>query len=784
MQTRQLILAAMAASAACLVAQAQTPTITGITNNATPGIVSNAIAPGELVNINGSNLGNSPSVGCGSPTGFTTSCGGVSVTVAGKAAGVRNAGASQVIIEVPVDAPAGNGQLVVTRATGGQNLVSQPFAINVVPYAPQLFQYVVNGVVLAPSCFNAANNQLSDTNPAAPGDTVRCLGTGFGASNPVVPTGTIPPTPLPALVGTVTVTLAGKNATVASATLQGPVVGEDQVIFVVPPGAPGGNQTIFASVGGVNTRNYPFPVAGPMISAVVNAASYITPGLPNAGIAQGAIFVVFGSGLGPANIAFAPTAFQTTTLSNTSLAVTVGGKTVNAPMYYTSAGQLAALLPSNTPTGTGTITATYNGQPSSPAPITVVANNLGIFTISSDGQGPGIVSYPDYSLVSAARASHCGGANTFCGAANPGDTLILWATGLGPVSGNDTSGAGLGQNMPNVPLTVWMGGVQAPVVYQGRSGCCVGEDQIVFTVPNNVPTGCAVPLLIQIGDQISNHTVMPVANGGRDCTPNNASIASVNTEQAVTAGPVSIGDIDLQKNFNSGGTGYEDDADFQFLKIAASPGTEPFFDSFVDALPVGTCRVYNNLNGNNDNAIVGVATLDGGSSLTIQGPAGSLNVQGGTGAGATINAAGTFLGPGDYTVTGTGGKDVGPFSATITIPALPTLVSPSTPTNLTVTRSSGMTVTWTGGGGNVQIHLASATDKTYSSGATAQCTVAASAGTFTIPPYVLQALPAGNFDHFFLGSAESDVPFSAAGLSLGTLHTDSVGPGFSGFTLK
>ena len=258
MRTRQLFLAAMAASAACLVAQAQSPTITGITNNATPAIVSNAIAPGELVNINGSDLGAVTTVNCGSPTGFTTSCGGVSVTVAGKAAGVRNAGAVQVIIEVPVDAPAGSGQLVVTRATGGQNLVSQPFAIDVVPYAPQLVPNLSNGVLFA-DCFNAANSQLSGDNPAAPGDTVRCLGTGFGATNPVVPTGTIPPTPLPAVVGTVTVTLAGKNATVASATLEGPVVGEDQVIFVVPPGIFGGNQTIFASVGGVNTRNYEFP---------------------------------------------------------------------------------------------------------------------------------------------------------------------------------------------------------------------------------------------------------------------------------------------------------------------------------------------------------------------------------------------------------------------------------------------------------------------------------------------------------------------------------------------
>jgi hypothetical protein len=95
-----------------------------------------------------------------------------------------------------------------------------------------------------------------------------------------------------------------------------------------------------------------------------------------------------------------------------------------------------------------------------------------------------------------------------------------------------------------------------------------------------------------------------------------------------------------------------------------------------------------------------------------------------------------------------------------------------------------MTVTWTGGGGNVMLQLQSATDKTFTNGDTAVCTVPASAGTFTIPPYVLLALPAGNFDNFFIGSAESDVALTAQGLNLGTLHTQSAGPGFSGFTLK
>jgi uncharacterized protein (TIGR03437 family) len=34
------------------------------------------------------------------------------------------------------------------------------------------------------------------------------------------------------------------------------------------------------------------------------------------------------------------------------VAVTTGGSTVNAPMYYTSASQIAALLPSSMATGT------------------------------------------------------------------------------------------------------------------------------------------------------------------------------------------------------------------------------------------------------------------------------------------------------------------------------------------------------------------------------------------------------------------------------------------------
>jgi uncharacterized protein (TIGR03437 family) len=449
---------------------------------------------------------------------------------------------------------------------------------------------------------------------------------------------------------------------------------------------------------------------------------------------------------------------------------------VNALMYYTSATQIAALLPSNTPTGGGTFTVTFNGETSNQVGHAIVASNLGIFTIDSSGEGPGIVTYPDYSLVSAAKAANCGGPNTACGAANPGDTLILWATGLGPVRGNDAAGEGLGQPMPEVPLTVWLGGVRAPVIYQGRSGCCIGLDQVVFTVPDGVPAGCAVPLVIQVGataNTISNTTVMPVAAVSRNCTPSDRALAAVDLHRSIVDGPVSFADITFNHDLTGGPPlRFEDRAEFIFGRLlSARPGTQPFFASWIDRPPVGTCIVYNHLNGASEPPVTDVAPLNAGSSFAVRGPNGSMSLTGGLGGFNTmLSAAGSFLAPGPYTITGSGGPDVGPFSAAITLPAPPVLVSPVTPA--TVTRSSGMTVTWTGGDadGIVSMVVRSATDNTFTNAREARCTAPASAGSFTIPPYALLQLPGGtNFAGFLFRSEPPAAPFSATGIHLGML---------------
>jgi uncharacterized protein (TIGR03437 family) len=539
--------------------------------------------------------------------------------------------------------------------------------------------------------------------------------------------------------------------------------------------------------------------AAPVITSVVNAASYKDSRLPGAVITPGSIFIVRGSGLGPANIAIAPAAFQSTNLSGTSVRITVNSQTVNALMYYTSGTQVAALMPSSTSTGgagTGnpnaqvTITVTYNGEDSAPTPFQGVSfGSPGLFTVDSSGGGPALVTYADYSLVSPAKAANCGGPNTACGSANPGDTLILWATGLGPVPAGDGPGS-LGQSV-SLPLTVWLGGVQAPVVYLGRSGCCIGLDQIVFTVPNNVPAGCAVPLVVQVVTTISNSTVMPVANGSRTCTPADPTVAAANLDQLGASGSFTFGLINLNRLLNDAGNNITEWMEFRFWKASGiPPGLQLFLASYLDQPPPGTCTVM----GTRSSADLlfdrlQLTPLDAGTRFSIVGPRGSdtITTSGGRTTSVVLDGKGGVAAPGDYTLTGGPGTDVGAFTARLTIPPAPTFTSPASSNGLVVTRRLGMTVAWNpGAAGPVPLALSARTDR--GDNTTAICNVLASSGSFTIPPYALLALPAtdGTRLSFRPGDPRpvASALFSASGLNLGIMQSKIIDLTISGFHLQ
>ena len=85
----------------------------------------------------------------------------------------------------------------------------------------------------------------------------------------------------------------------------------------------------------------------------VNAASFAPPGLPNASIARGSVFSVFGENLGPAQspaLSFPLSAI----LGGVSVSVTQSGTTTQAYPIYVSANQISAIMPSTVTAGVAT----------------------------------------------------------------------------------------------------------------------------------------------------------------------------------------------------------------------------------------------------------------------------------------------------------------------------------------------------------------------------------------------------------------------------------------------
>lgn len=483
--------------------------------------------------------------------------------------------------------------------------------------------------------------------------------------------------------------------------------------------------------------------AAPVITDVQNAASNIPTGLPNAGIAQGAMFVVKGSGLGPASVVVATSFPLTTALGNTGVKVTVGGQTRDAIMYYTLDRQVAAILPSSTPTGTGTVTVTYNGETSAAAPITVVDRNVAIYTLDSSGSGPAVATFAD---------SFVGPGN----AAKSGDIVILWANGLGAVSGDETRAAN--QADMNVPgLEVWVGGRQAEVLFRGRNNCCSSVDTIYVRMPAGL-SGCATPVTIRIGNLVSNTATVPVAASGSVCTPTNPNVSQDDIQRLITKGNFSFGGIGLSRTTVStqgisipglppqpGTTVRSEGGSATFARVTTNSAAA--VNSQVDTVSYGACTVFS-FTGQTANPVgnIGIEYLDAGASVSVTGPGGARSMArravGGT-IGYFEEFPAGYLAAGNYTIAAPGGPGVNSFSTSIAMP--PALEWTNRAALTTVTRGSGATVNWTGGDPTGYISISGGSFVSLAQNrfvsVTFNCNARVSDRTFTIPPVVLLALP-------------------------------------------
>ena len=230
--------------------------------------------------------------------------------------------------------------------------------------------------------------------------------------------------------------------------------------------------------------------AAPSITGVYNAGSWLPPSLPNSGISQGGYFAVIGSGLGPTTLVKAPSyPLQTIQgLAGTVVTVTVNGVTETCIMFYTSSGAVSAILPSATPLGSGTLTVTYqNGSAS--APIQVVAASFGIFTLNSGGTGPASVTDLQYNPITMVNVAH------------PGDTIVLWGTGLGAVSGDETEPPTVFPNFPGVQVLI-ENQLVSPI-YAGRSNY-PGLDEVAFAIPTGISGGCKTSIGVLVNGVMGN----------------------------------------------------------------------------------------------------------------------------------------------------------------------------------------------------------------------------------------------------------------------------------------
>lgn len=494
--------------------------------------------------------------------------------------------------------------------------------------------------------------------------------------------------------------------------------------------------------------------AAPAIKGVYNAASWVPPDLPNSGIAQGSIFTVTGTGLGPATLQQAQSYPLPTTqgLAGTTIQVTVAGVTETCIMVYTVASQVAAILPSATPVGTGTLTLSYQGATGSIA-IQVLAANFGTFTLNEGGTGPGVVTDTSYNPITMINAAH------------PGDNLVLWGTGLGAVTGNETEppvSVDLGTG-----VQVLVGNQPATVLYGGRSSS-PGLDQINFTVPLGVSAGCKTSIIVLVKGVTGNVTTTSIAPAGQSvCSDPSGLLTEANLAKAAAKGSLNMAGVELDRIGGGNDTLLAYFGNFPLNTLIRSYG-----GSFLPA--TGSCTAYEVGGSSLAAALVDPiqpAYLDAGADLVTTGPGGTKTVpvtttstiSMGYYAGYLAVEPSVYVEPGTYSVAnGSGGANVGPFTWGLTLPAA------VVPTNIpaTVDRSKSLTLNWTGGSpfsvvGIYAFNGILVTESPLlSSYVYIMCKADASAGTFTIPSAILNLLPANGYGTL----TEQGVNLSIAGI--------------------
>lgn len=516
--------------------------------------------------------------------------------------------------------------------------------------------------------------------------------------------------------------------------------------------------------------------AQPRVTGIQNNYSYLLPGTPNYAIAQGSIVVIYGANMAPAGLlqqGFNPALNRN--LGGVSIKLTVGAVTTEAIPYYVSPGQIAAILPSATPAGAGSIAVTYNGQTSPAFPVTVVQSAFGILTLGGNGLGTAAVFDQSFNYIN------------FVNAANPGQVVYFWGTGQGPDPNDETRLIAAPQNLGNLPFEFYIANKPARVLYHGRSQF-PGLDQIAVEVPAGV-AGCYVSAYAKTGNIMSNFASFPVAASGRVCQDYFSSTADVQRllgagKTEIKAGWYYLGRFTSYSPAIAGlppRTTITDAATAQFISYTT-------FD-FHNWGGVGWAApgcITNAYLSNNPFGPPIAKRLDAGPAVTLTLPGGAARTLARAPTGSEYSftvsdstpGAQLFLpaGGGAFQFRAPGGADIGANEGLLSSTA--PLVWNERPTLTAVNRNGDLTVTWRGGtpGSFVLIQGVSTDGRNPSLVTTFGCTELAEAGRFTIPRDVLASMipsaevaPGFFTGQFIVANYSLPARFTAPGLDHGSI---------------
>jgi uncharacterized protein (TIGR03437 family) len=169
------------------------------------------------------------------------------------------------------------------------------------------------------------------------------------------------------------------------------------------------------------------------------------------------------------------------------VSVTLNG--IQAYVNYVSPTQVNIQVPDNTPVGTASLVVNFEGVIGAAVNLTINAQEPGLLA-------PATFKVGTRQYVAAVHAT----TNAFVSSGNipnipaapavPGETLIFYGTGFGPISNGSVAGLiASGQSTLANPFTMTIGGAPATVNYDGLAPGLVGVYQFNAVVPAGISSG-------------------------------------------------------------------------------------------------------------------------------------------------------------------------------------------------------------------------------------------------------------------------------------------------------